>query len=354
MRHPITHCFRVLVAASIPCILLALAGPAAPAHALVEILPGQYVTLGGSDTGSAGNGGEVSCAVSFVDVSCLLPEFVFSSAQPNDNFVRARHNRFAASGLGEPHVATARIYDDFAIPGSPDSFVPVLFSVAYDFDLSLVGAAAYECSGEVSLIVEDVTSGTLIGVGSASLFRQDRSGDQGFTDLTTGREIYRKEREVGSLSLLLRGGAPIACGSQVETMGEQFVVGNTDSLLSATLRRLVVSVDEDEIEQLNRIEAKIDEFVNALALIKRTQLEQTLVAPGESGLTVLHTDRLDEVCDAAQQAIDASAGLGYLVRRRAQYLVDAALPLKASDPKRAVKLCRDAYRIAAFGPKLGG
>jgi hypothetical protein len=277
---------------------------------------------------------------------------VFSVAQADDNFVRARHNQMSGAGIGEPHVATARIYDDFRIPGSPDSFVPVLFSVTYDLFLSLLGSAAYECAGELSLVVEDVTSGTAIGVGSVSLFRQDRSGDQGFTDLTTGREVYQKSGEVGNLSLLLKRGRVYRVWFQVEAMGEQFIVGQSDDLVSATRRRLVVSVDEDEVEQLDRIEAKIDGIVEALALIGRTQLEQTLVTHAESRLAVLHTDRLDEVCDTAQQAIDAATDAGYHVRAAAQALVDSALLLKASDPKRAVALCRNAYRKAAFARKL--
>jgi hypothetical protein len=351
MAHPIGDRFNAL-ALWTACILLALACAAAPARAQVTISHGSYVTLGGSDPGSAADGGGVSCAIAGLGVSCLLPEYLFSTANPGDNFVRARHNRNSGSGLAEPHVATARIYDDFRIPGPPDSFVPVLFSVTYDLYLSLVGSAAYECSGELSLIVEDVTDATPIAVGSASLFRQDRSGDQGFTDITTGREVYQKSGEAGSLSLLLRRGRTYRVWFQVEVMGEQFVVGNTDNLVEATRRRLVVSVDEDEVEQLDRIEAKIDAIAAQIALIQRTQLEKALVTHSESRLTVLHTDRLEEVCDAAQQAIDASTDLGYVVKQTVQGLVEKARALMQSDPKRAVALCRDAYRRAAFGTRL--
>jgi hypothetical protein len=160
----------------------------------------------------------------------------------------------------------------------------------------------------------------------------------------------------------------------LEVMGEQFVVGQSKQFAEATLRRLIVQVDEDEVEQLathdqdvksqiaqhdedvkeqlDRIEAKIDELGNKLALIQRTQLEQTLVARDESRLTVLHTDRMGEVCDAAQQAIDASSDLGYRVKQSAQSRVDQALAIQDTDPKRAVTLCRDAYRSASFKNKL--
>ena len=67
---------------------------------------------------------------------------------------------------------------------------------------------------------------------------------------------------------------------------------------------------------------------------------------------MLYTDRLDEVCDAAQQAIDAATDAGYRVKAAAQALVDKALLLEESHPKKAVALCRDAYRKAAFATKL--
>ena len=363
MSHPIPHRFRAL-SLSLACVLPTLAGFAVPALAQVDILPGQSATLGGSEAGGAADGGFVNCEIGGAGVACNLAEYLFTVAQPENNFVRARHNQlFAGTGIGEPHVAAASIHDDFRIPGPPDHVVSVQISVSYDLFVSILGSAAYEGAGELTLSVQDVTDGAPVSIGSTSLFRQDRSGDQGFTDITTGREAYRISQAAGSLSLELRRGRVYRVWFTAEVMGEQFVVGQSDQLASATRRRLIVQVDEDEVEklaqhdqdvkqQLDRIEGKIDGIVDKLALIERTQLEQTLVADGESRLSLLHTDRTQEVCDAAQDAIDASEGLGYRVKERAQRLVHRGLALQASDPKRAVKLCRTAYRIGAYVNKL--
>jgi cell division septum initiation protein DivIVA len=188
--------------------------------------------------------------------------------------------------------------------------------------------------------------------------------------VTTGRETYVIDDARDSLRLLLRRGRTYRVWFQAEAMGEQFVVGQSKAITEATRRRMVVRVDEDEVdllathdsdmkeqlathdedvkEQLDRIEAKIDDINEKLSLVLKTQLEQTLVAPKESRLTVLYTDRLDEVCDTAQEALDDSEGLGYRVKQHAQRLVDRARAMAGHDPKQAVALCKNAYQSAAF------
>jgi hypothetical protein len=342
--------------------LAALVAFAVPAHAQVSILPGQSANLGGTDSGGGpADGSQVTCRIGVFDVPCFFG-FSTSFAAPADNTVHATHDALIAIGLGEPHVVTASIFDDFRIPGSPDDYVEVQLSVSYDLHVSLLGSAAYEAAGELSLVVEDVTSGTTQGVGAASLFRQDRSGDQGFTDVTTGREAYQIFAAYGNLELLLRRGRVYRVWFQAEGMGEQFVVGMATATSSATRRALVVHVDEDEVEllaihdqdvkeQLDRIESKLDGIDQKLALLLRTQLEQTLANDRESRLTVL-TDRKTEVCDAAQQSIDTSTSLNYGVKPKMQRMVDTALTYLDSNPKLAIALCQNAYRGAAFRAKL--
>lgn len=355
-----------LLVAPIALTLPMLIGLAEPARAAVPVLPGQSVDLGGSDVGGGADGGDVTCTLGVVDVTCGFPTglgFAGTTTEPADNFVVARHGAILGTGLGEPHLASARIYDDFTIPGPAESFVSVQISVSYDLFVSLLGSAAYEVAGELGLVVEDVTTGTAEGVGAASLFRQDRSGDQGFTDITTGREAYRIYHGRGNLQLLLRRGRTYRVWFQAEAMSEQFVVGKSETDTEATRRQMVVHVDEDEVDllanhdrdvkqQLARIESKIDDVNEKLGLLLRTQLEQTLVTPREARLTVLHTDRMEEVCNAAQQAIDASDARGYRVKQSAQRLVDRAVGMMGSDPKQAVALCRNAYQSAAFPRKL--
>jgi len=120
MRDP-SPGFRSLARAIASTVLL-LPCLAAPARAVVSILPGESAELGGSDGGGGADGGGVTCAIAGVSVSCNLG-FSGSTADPGDNYLYANFDQFLGTGLGEPHVATARIRDDFAIPGSPDSFV---------------------------------------------------------------------------------------------------------------------------------------------------------------------------------------------------------------------------------------
>jgi hypothetical protein len=334
--------------------LVGVVGLAAPAFAGVSVAPGQTVVLGGSDPGGGpADGSSLTCTIGTVDSGCGFPtNFGASHADAGDNEVVADHNPgILNTGLGSPHVASAGIFDDFTIPGSPDDLVSVQFSASYDLSVRLLGSAAYQIGGELSLFVEDITTGTADGVGSTDLFKEERAGDQGFTDLTTGQEKFNIFHGIGHLQLMLRRGHTYRVWFQVETLSEQFVIGRTNVHADATRRRLTVRVDEDETEQLDRIESKLDGINQKLDVLSKTQLEQTLAMP-KADLTILQTDRLGEVCDAAQHAVDSSDSLGYRLKSTIQSQVDQGKALEASDPKRAVALCSLAYRSATSANKL--
>ena len=55
---------------------------------------------------------------------------------------------------------------------------------------------------------------------------------------------------------------------------------------------------------------------------------------------------LDEVCAAAQEAIDDADALGYKVLIKAQALHDLGEQLIPTNPKRAFDKCKDGYRLA--------
>jgi hypothetical protein len=91
-------------------------------------------------------------------------------------------------------------------------------------------------------------------------------------------------------------------------------------------------------EQLDRMGAKID-------LLLKTQLEDALQLSSSVRAGVFYTDRLGEVCTAAQEAIDDADALGYRVRVRAQALHDLGKQLIPTNPKKAFDKCKAGYRL---------
>jgi hypothetical protein len=97
------------------------------------------------------------------------------------------------------------------------------------------------------------------------------------------------------------------------------------------------------------IGAKIDLLQGAVDLLAKTQLEQMAVLLGGARAGVMYTDRLVELCDAAQEAIDDATALNYVVNPTLQAKVNEGVALMATDPKKAHDLCRDAYRVSTRG-----
>ena len=104
------------------------------------------------------------------------------------------------------------------------------------------------------------------------------------------------------------------------------------------LKAQLLQHDIDIKEQLDRIEALLN-------LVSTTQLEQLLHAMGGKRTGVMYTDRLAEVCDAAEGAITEASALQYAVGNAGALLAEGR-SLMATDPKKAHDLCRAAYRDA--------
>jgi hypothetical protein len=108
-----------------------------------------------------------------------------------------------------------------------------------------------------------------------------------------------------------------------------------------------IATHDTEIKALiATIGNKIDLLQGAVDLVAKTQLEQMAIVLGGSRAGVMYTDRLVELCDAAQEAIDDSIALNYDVNPQLQVQRDQGVALIASDPKKAHDLCRDVYRKA--------
>ncbi len=97
----------------------------------------------------------------------------------------------------------------------------------------------------------------------------------------------------------------------------------------------------DVNQRLDVLDAKWD-------LLLKVLLERDLQWRSGDRTDVNYTTRLAESCDAAQEAIDDAASLGYAVHPNAQLRLDSGRLLIATDPKGALDLCRTAYRYATL------
>jgi hypothetical protein len=92
------------------------------------------------------------------------------------------------------------------------------------------------------------------------------------------------------------------------------------------------------------INTRLDEFERKADLLLKVLLEEDLHVRSTARTSVNYTVRLEEACDAAQEAIDESNQAGYAPATASQALHDLGRKLMPTDPKRALELCQDAYR----------
>ena len=152
------------------------------ATAQISVSPGETVQITQAD------GGATSCQISLVSAPCTLARFVGTGAAASSNAVSAHYDQLLPA-LGAANYATASIFSDFDVPGPPGTLVNVQVSTTFDVQTRLFGGGAYKTAVALSMNVSDLSVATVpIPVGSYPLFETERSGDQGFTDLTAGEE----------------------------------------------------------------------------------------------------------------------------------------------------------------------
>ncbi len=94
----------------------------------------------------------------------------------------------------------------------------------------------------------------------------------------------------------------------------------------------------DIITRLARMEGTLD-------LIKKSQAEIAMNRRLKIRPSVFYEERLDEICDLAQEAVD-DLPVVYLIAGKAQNLVDDGMAFKITDPKRAADECIKAHELA--------
>lgn len=253
-------------------------GLVGPGDAAVLVAPGETAVF------AQGDGGQVACRLGTAERRCDRGNF-FAEATASSRTVEAAFGPASiGSGFGTPRVARAEIHNDFGIPGPPDNLVDVQISLGYNFDGRVGGTAAYEAAATLSLRIEDITSSPPVPIGSHEVFRQDRSNDQGLTDIAFGGERYVLDGESSSFVVRLRRGRTYRLWFTVEAMVELFLLGQGRARAIATWTHLAARVDEDEVEQLAKHDAAVmEEFADIrrrLDEIKRLLLTPQGRRPG--------------------------------------------------------------------------
>lgn len=207
------------------------------------------VTPGGTVVFTTADGGGVECR-RLQTITCI-PGVVTGSANAAGRAFFAR-SIVPVTGLGVPNDAKATIDNDFTIAGSAvDRVVDVQVDVYFDYFSSFNVAALSKVEGSLSLSIEDIMWGTPgIPVAAHTLVSQNRTSDQGLTDLAQGAENNNLSNSNAHFRPQLRRGHTCRLSFSAESLGEVSLLGVARSVVDAGWRRLGVTVDEDEVEQL--------------------------------------------------------------------------------------------------------
>lgn len=229
---------------------LSLVGGLGSVSAQPEVAPGGTVVFTSAD------GGMVECR-RLAPIGCIAG-VVTGSADAAGRVVFAR-SIVPVTGIGIPNYAKATIYNDFVIAaGSTDRVVDVEIDVTFDYFSSFNVAALSKVEGSLSLSVEDITWGTPgIPVAAHTLVSQNRTSDQGTTDVAQGAENNNLSNSNGHFRAKLRRGHTYRLSFSAESLGEVSLLGVARSVIDAGWRRLAVTVDEDEVELLAQHDAAV-------------------------------------------------------------------------------------------------
>ena len=261
-------------------ILLSFVGIALSlgAYAGPDVGPGQTVEFITAD------GGMVECRILDISKSCSTgyrwrnASFGITSVIPGANRIIAVVDPIVPIGFTNPSYAISSIYNDFQLtprPGGMLDLVDVQISITWDYFALLVGDAAYDTSVSLFLKVADVTNGGPgVLITTQTLYSQDRSGDQGFTDVSIGSESALLYDENSHVGVKLRTGRTYRITFEVRSAISVLLVGEPGAMANANWTNLSVSVDEDEYDRLLEHDDAISQQILAHDVTISTQVSQ--------------------------------------------------------------------------------
>lgn len=223
------------------------------AYAAPSVNPGETLLFAHAD------GGGTQCRTadgSLPDTVNCSGATTFNASQ---NHVRAVfHATLPINSLGKAHYSTAWVYNDFSIPGNPTNLVDAQISVKFDCVGEILATAAYDAKATVTLEVDDITpGGPVLPVTSSTIFQQERSGSQGFTDISSGADLEYPRGDTASIQVKLRRGRTYRITFKAETLSEAFGIGEILGDCSATWNQLSVTAGADQVELLSQHDADI-------------------------------------------------------------------------------------------------
>ena len=218
------------------------------------------VAPGGSLVISDATGGDTACRIGGVSTPCVARFNGTGFATPDT--VAAHYDQLLPA-LGAPNYAAASLFADFDVSGPLGSVVDAQISTTFNFTGLLLGGGAYKTSASLTMHVIDVTGGANVQIASHPLFEQERSGDQGFTDVSSGGESQAVRGSNVAFQVKLRRGHTYRLSFEVEVLGEALVVGKVITDASASWGRSIVTVDEDEVDLLGVHDAEVKGALSA-------------------------------------------------------------------------------------------
>jgi hypothetical protein len=229
-----------------PSFLLALAFavyiPATSAHAQPTVAPGGTIVF------TAADGGSVTCR-RLAPIGCI-PGIVNGTTDASARSLTAR-SLIPVTGAGVPNYATATIYNDFTIAGAGvDTVVDAQVDVMYDFFSSINVAVLSKVAADLSLSIVDIGFGFPIPVAASAIVSTNRTSENGVTDVSQGTENNNLSGANAHFQAKLRRGHTYRLQFTLETLGEVTALGVARVVSDAAWRRLAVTIDEDEVEQL--------------------------------------------------------------------------------------------------------
>ena len=204
------------------------------------------------------DGGETECRIDVLAVACGFPQVRFSGTDFDAVTKEVTAVFYPVVGtFGEANHASASLYNDFIVSDSvitsrsSDGVILAHISAGFDYNAFLLGAAAYTVDAELNLVISDVTDGAPgVPIASHTLATRDRSGDQGLTDISAGGQSVVLTNEGGGFTVLVRRGHTYRITFQATAYGAALILGRPSSDVTAKLKSLHVTLEEDEVEQL--------------------------------------------------------------------------------------------------------
>ncbi len=182
-----------------------------------------------------------------------LPPYTNTSYNLKKNRVSAAYSNAyvpdPTNALSPAHYASSAIYNDFKIDniGNTDNFVDAQVSVAYDLFGGILGGFGYDAEMSLTLSIEDITDPDKpLPIGTMELFKKDRSGDQGLTDVAMGATQVSLKGETARFQVKLQRGKSYRIWFTAGAFATTPLISGAEVTVSAKWTKLSVGIDEDE------------------------------------------------------------------------------------------------------------